>query len=432
MNREETTPILIAGAGLSGLACARVLPPGGYQLVESESEPGGLCRSVERGGFTFDHSGHLLHATPAQAEAIAPLLPAGLRTIERRARVHLFDRTGDYPFQAHLGFLPPAQRDECLAGFEAVSGKAQDETSLATWCRSTFGGGITRHFLRPYNEKLYRVPLEQMSADWVNYIPRPDLAQVRAGAAGRPVSGVGYNATFRYPERGGIGALSRALASGLAISLDTALVGVESGARVAVLRTKTGAERRVRYERLVSTVPLPALVAMTADAPAEVRRAAASLSSVGVLCLNLGIDGPTTDAHWIYFAGPEYLFFRVGCYHNFTPCMAPAGKSSFYVEISCSDRSELPADYRARVGADLVKAGLIADARRIEVWHEAWIASAYAVPLLSRASAMAILTPWLEPVGILPLGRYGKWEYTAMAAALCEGQALGQRLAAGA
>lgn len=429
MNREETTPILIAGAGLSGLACARSLPPGGYLLVESESEPGGLCRSVERDGFTFDHSGHLLHATPAQAEAIAPLLPEGLRTIERRARVRLFDRTGDYPFQANLGFLPPEQRDECLSGFEAVSGKAQDETSLETWCRSTFGHGITRHFLRPYNEKLYRVPLERMSADWVNYIPRPDLAQVRAGAAGRPVGGVGYNATFRYPESGGIGALARSLASGLALSLDTALVGVESGAHVAVLRTRSGAERRVRYERLVSTVPLPALVAMTADAPKEVRHAAASLASVGVLCLNLGIDGATTDAHWIYFAEPDYIFFRVGCYHNFTPRMAPSGKSSFYVEISCRDRSELPADYRARVGEDLVKAGLIPDARKIELWHEVWIESAYAVPLLSRTAAMALINPWLESAGILPLGRYGKWEYTAMAAALAEGRALGRRLA---
>ena len=429
MNREETTPILIAGAGLSGLACARSLPPGGYLLVESESEPGGLCRSVVRDGFTFDHSGHLLHATPAQAEAIAPLLPEGLRTIARRARVRLFDRTGDYPFQANLGFLPPAQRDECLAGFEAVSDKAQDASSLATWCRSTFGDGITRHFLRPYNEKLYRVPLEQMSADWVNYIPRPDLEQVRAGAAGRPVSGVGYNATFRYPERGGIGAFSRSLAAGLAIDRETALVGVECGARVAVLREKTGRERRVRYERLVSTIPLPELIAMTVDAHPAVRRAAASLASVGVLCLNLGIDGPTTDAHWIYFAEPEYLFFRVGCYHNFTPHMAPPGKSAFYVEISCRDRSALPADYRARVGADLVKAGLITDTRRIEVWHEVWIASAYAVPSPFRAAAMAVIAPWLETAGILPLGRYGKWEYTAMAAALAEGLALGKRLA---
>ena len=58
---RDRTPLLILGAGLSGLSAARHSAPYPTIVVERETELGGTARSVELDGFTFDYTGHLLH-----------------------------------------------------------------------------------------------------------------------------------------------------------------------------------------------------------------------------------------------------------------------------------------------------------------------------------------------------------------------------------
>ena len=51
-------PVVILGAGLSGLSCALHLGQKiGYGLYEKEKTVGGLCRSVSQDGFYFDYTG---------------------------------------------------------------------------------------------------------------------------------------------------------------------------------------------------------------------------------------------------------------------------------------------------------------------------------------------------------------------------------------
>ena len=58
-------PVLIIGAGLTGLSCAYHLGQG-YVLVEKENEPGGIVRTRNRhNGFLCDGTGHWLHLRDA-------------------------------------------------------------------------------------------------------------------------------------------------------------------------------------------------------------------------------------------------------------------------------------------------------------------------------------------------------------------------------
>ena len=60
--------ILIVGAGLAGLSTAFHLKGLPYRIFEKEKEIGGLCRSYQIDGFTFDLTGHLLHFRQASAD----------------------------------------------------------------------------------------------------------------------------------------------------------------------------------------------------------------------------------------------------------------------------------------------------------------------------------------------------------------------------
>ena len=62
---------LILGGGITGLSVAYHLEQKGhtdYLVLEKENEPGGLCRSIYKNGFTFDYAGHLLHLHTPQGK----------------------------------------------------------------------------------------------------------------------------------------------------------------------------------------------------------------------------------------------------------------------------------------------------------------------------------------------------------------------------
>ncbi|MBL4888613.1 MAG: hypothetical protein JKX97_01170 [Candidatus Lindowbacteria bacterium] len=110
------------------------------------------------------------------------------------------------------------------------------------------------------------------------------------------------------------------------------------------------------------------------------------------------------------------------------PSAAPAGKSALYVEVSARKPEDLPENYKEKVFQNLIEAGIIDDVSRIEVCKETWLDSAYGIHDLQRTPALDIIRPFLESIGIMPIGRYGRWAYTSMGEALSEGKAAGEKL----
>ncbi len=78
--------IVIIGAGLAGLSTAFHLKGLPYRVFEKEKEAGGLCRSYQKDGFTFDLTGHLLHFRQPEIKALVEdLLPGRLEKHARRS-----------------------------------------------------------------------------------------------------------------------------------------------------------------------------------------------------------------------------------------------------------------------------------------------------------------------------------------------------------
>jgi len=215
--------IVVLGAGLSGLSAALHLQDTrDVQVFEREDRPGGLCRSVVKDGFTFDLTGHLLHLRrPEIRDLVMRLIPEErFMKIDRRAFIHSHGVLTPYPFQVNTHGLPPEVVAECVTGFfDAVlaGSVGQEEVariSFKEWVQRTFGAGIARHFMIPYNEKLWLTDLDEVTCDWVSWsIPRPSLAEVVDGALGISRKAFGYNPTFLYPKQGGIQVLPSALAA---------------------------------------------------------------------------------------------------------------------------------------------------------------------------------------------------------------------------
>jgi protoporphyrinogen oxidase len=428
--------VLVLGGGLAGLSTAYHLRRSGCGVLvaEREARVGGTASSSARKGFVFDRTGHLLHLHgPYGRRLVGSLLRGNLRTIARDARIRLQGRYTRYPFQANTYGLPAATVADCLAGFlETVYGRKREPgraRDFARWSLQRFGSGICRHFMFPYNRKLWGLPLSRLTTEWQGrFVPAPAPAEVLAGALMDQTKAFGYNAVFHYPRRGGSQALADALAERLAPG--TALT---SAAVTSVnLAGKTARVRglgEVRFERLVNTMPLPEFLDLSGPWPVAVRAARRRLRHAAVWCLDLGLDRPDrTGRHWAYFPEPRYPFYRVGCYSNFAAANAPAGTSSYYVEVSRPGARFDPRALERRVLAGLRDCGVLRRGDRLLVKQWRPIPCAYVIYDFQRGPALAAIFKELGRRGVESIGRYGAWKYSFMEEALLDGKACSERL----
>ncbi|MBN1307858.1 MAG: FAD-dependent oxidoreductase [Chitinispirillaceae bacterium] len=412
---------IIIGAGLSGLSAGYFLQASGqkdFVVIEKELRPGGLCRTERKGGFLFDRCGHLLHFDSDKMKRLVKnLLGGNLCTHTRNSKIYSFGRLTGYPFQCNLYGLPASVVVECIEGFVRARFEKPlhtDDTSFASWVVNHFGEGIARHFMLPYNEKLWVIDPYKLTTEWMgHYVPSTDLHCLLSGALQPMASESGYNARFQYPKTGGIESLIRALADKVGDSIvprkDVAAVNPK-------LRTVTTADgMELTYDTLITTMPLKLLISRMQEVPTEIRKLNSTLKCSGVYNINLAVKGASPDGiSWIYYPEKEYPFYRIGFYSSFAPENCLEGTTSLYAEIAyryhTPDRQALLDKSVRRLG----KLGIIKSPDDIIERCLLDLPFAYVTYDKHWKHARRSIIAWLKAQGIYSIGRYGAWEYSDM------------------
>jgi protoporphyrinogen oxidase len=429
--------VLILGGGLAGLSTAYHLQKKGKSclVVEKKSRVGGTAGSEVHGDYTFDYTGHLLHLHDSYGkELILDLLKGNQASHSRSAWIHLGGQYARYPFQANTHGLDSAVVSDCVAGFlKTVHWPGRPlppNPSFKDWSLAHFGPGISKHFMIPYNEKLWRRPLSQMTTEWQGrFVPKPSAVEVLYGALRDQKKFFGYNASFRYPKRGGIQALPDALASRLdprSVLTGAAVLSVDVKKRLAVIEGLG----TVRYERLVNTLPLVDFLDLSGPWTGKTLAARRKLRYNTVWCLNLGVHRQIdAEKHWIYFPEKKYPFYRVGFASNFSKTSQPRGHSSLYIELSRSPETRVNIkDTEAQVLSGLRQAGILRGGDRFPA--KAWmpVKCGYVVYDFDRTPAVTSIFQELGRHKIESIGRYGAWKYSFMEEAVLDGKRCADRL----
>ena len=413
--------IAIVGAGPCGLACARELERLGYsdwRVFEAGATAGGHASSVRDGrGFTWDLGGHVVFSHYGEFDALLDeVLGDDVYEHERSSYIHLDGRWIPYPFQNNLRYLGPERVLECLLGLiEAPGGSSA--LDFSSWIEATFGPGIARQFMRPYNFKVWATPLERMSSTWI--AERVSVVDYRRAL--RSVlfelddAGWGPNNRFRFPKTGGTGEIYRRLADGLG---ERVVFGKEVVAADPAEKTLTFADgTRDEYAALVSTMPLDRLVEKLENCPADLREAAQTLEHTGVYVVGAGYPRPLADDRsWLYFPEDSTPFYRVTNFAKYSPANVPQADTtrfcSFLTETSYSRYKPERAEAVAEAAVEgLVSVGLVEPDLEAVSIHVIDVEYAYPVPTLDRDRALQVIQPWLAQHDIYSRGRFGTWRY---------------------
>ena len=410
--------VAILGAGISGLTAARALKDKGIdvEILESQDQPGGLCRSDVVDGYVIDRSGgHIVFSRHEKAMDYYHQLfhDEPMVRSDRHTRILFDGRYIPYPFENGIGQLSREHRIACLKGIIesalARSDGAVKPASFGDWIRFHVGSGIKDLFMDPYNQKIWELDdLNEMGISWVDgRVPEAPISDIIKAALGEETVGYGHQAIFYYPQQGGFQAITDRIASFVEkdIRLDTKVTDInKSDGRLHV--------NGKAYDAVISTIPLPVLAGMIEGLDSTTHEAALGLGFISLACFLFGIDEQDVQPlSWIYLPhktqGPAN---RVTYLSNYSPGNAPTGRGSLMAEVTYRGGLNVDEAYVGGLRKALAGCGLFREESvDLELHRDNRFAYIhYGLDFVGRRQAAI---DGLEDFGVMPLGRFGRYNY---------------------
>jgi protoporphyrinogen oxidase len=352
----------ILGAGIAGLSAGYFLRQSfpDIQIHEASDIVGGLARSFKWHGFDCDLAPHRLFTNDeAILNEMLGLVP--MEKVRRKSRIFIRGHWIQDPVNAvemTLKFFPwPSLKLVWTYLFHKNVGEDNFETMVL----SKFGSGLNEMFFKPYSEKLFGIPANQISATW-------GRRKLRVGGIKDMIrrNSKLYFKYFYYPKEGGYGAICERLHSEVKplIRLGSRLVGVVpnpvgEGYRCEFIRN--GETVVEEFDALVSSLPVSYFAGLL-GLDLNLRFRPARL-------LYLLVNKPrATDNHWFYFADGDKIINRVAEFKNFSG-NGPADKT-----VLCCEVTRVEQFSTERVIAELASAGIlrkedVLDTKTIDIKH---------------------------------------------------------------
>lgn len=370
--------------------------------------------------------------------------------LQRVSYVWLKNRWVAYPFQNNISALDKDDQISCLNGLvEAKVSNAVAQSrpsSFDEWILRVMGTGIADLFMRPYNFKVWAVPTTKMQCEWLGErVATVDVDRAISNVIhGKEDAGWGPNAVFRFPLKGGTGAIWKGVAALLPkerqrYGKGCELVKLDAEAKVAEFADG----RRVQYGSLVSTIPLDHTLTWLGKAEWAQRLTHSSTHVVGI-----GIRGscPHGLKCWLYFPEDDCPFYRTTVFSHYAEdncpqrgarlpalCLASgeapqdgSAKEGPYWSLmfEISESSYKPVDMRVEdlggarwpaivretlqgaINTKLVQPG----DEIVSIYHRR-LEHGYPTPSVERDGVLKEALPWLRRQGIWSRGRFGAYKY---------------------
>jgi protoporphyrinogen oxidase len=418
---RDDKKIVIIGAGPCGVGAAWRLHELGmtnYEVFERNPYAGGLSSSfVDEKGFTWDIGGHVLFSHYDYFDQVMETAIPGEGWVphERESWIWIKNRFIPYPLQYNIGRLPEREMVECLVGLIHCSQENLQDANFLEWILHTFGEGIAKHFLIPYNKKVWAYPLEELSVQWTGErIAVPDVKRVIDNIMQeKDDCSWGPNNTFRFPLYGGTGAIWRSLAEKLPpekIHFNSELIALNGEKRV--LKFKDGREEH--YDYLITTIPIDQLIEVTRGISSS-KEDSFVYSSSNIIGIGLQGEPPEKlrTKCWMYFPEDDNPFYRVTVFSNYSPNNVPKGEYwSLMGEVSESPQK--PVDHAHLIDEALqgfYNTRLVEKNTPIVSTWSYRAEYAYPTPFLRRDELLDRYLVDLQKKNIYSRGRFGAWKY---------------------
>jgi protoporphyrinogen oxidase len=225
-----------------------------------------------------------------------------------------------------------------------------------------FGSGLNKLFFKPYSEKLFGIPANEISASW-------GRRKLRVGGLKDMIrrNSKLYFKYFYYPKQGGYGAICERIHQEVKqfVRLRSRLTAVHvlpdnNGYRCEF--DHNGETVAEEFDVLITSLPLSFFASlMGLDLNLRFRPARLTYFLIN--------RKQATDNHWYYFADGDYLINRVAEFRHFADNGLPQDKTVICCEVTQVDRYSVDKVIAELTAATGVQKKDILDTKTIDIKH---------------------------------------------------------------
>ena len=430
-----TTPaIAILGSGMAALGASHRLRSDGVSSVLYDKNPyhGGHTASHRSADFIFDEGPHVSFTKHERIRQLfAESIDHKYETIHAKINNYWRGYWLKHPAICNLYGLPSDLVVNIVADFV----KSQHRLDVPCrnyedWLVASYGRTYAETFPMQYTRKYHTTTADNMSTDWLGpRLYQAKLEEVLLGALSPVTPNIHYVQEYRYPTHDGFASYLNRFSAQSQIVLNHRLVALDRKTRELHFSNGTVAA----YDYLISSVPLPDLISMISETPADVLEAANKLACTSLVLINLGVNRPDiSDTSWSYFYEDEYLFSRVSFPRTMSPHTVPPATGSIQAEVYFSrkyrplERSAV--DHIEPAIEGLRRCGLIREEDKILFQDAMVIPYANIIFDLDREASLRTVHGYLDDLGIAYCGRYGEWGYLWTDDAFMSGENAAQKI----
>ncbi|MBO3839395.1 MAG: FAD-dependent oxidoreductase [Thermoproteota archaeon] len=418
---RDAPKVGILGGGLSGIAYAYFSSRMGYDVtvLEKENVLGGLMRSINEDGFTFDIGGsHVIFSKDAEVLDLMLKLLGENKVRNRRNTAILYKgRLVKYPFENGLSDLPLTENVSCLIHFLlARIKKGKKHGNLKEFFYNSFGKAISEKYLIPYNEKIWKMKVEDISLDFVGRLPNPKIIDVIKASLGIGSEGYVHQLYFYYPRKGGIQYLVESLR-------EKTIGKIVTGFEVKNAKNESGkwivsnGSKEMFFDHVVSTIPLHDAVKIF-DTPREISSNINHLKYNSLITVAIGLSKlESKNLSWLYIPDRDVHPHRISFPSNFSPENAPEGKASILAEITVK-----PDDPLFNKNGEEIVDIVVEELDKLKIFSRENVVYSrvfkikYAYPLLDSYYRENIgrIKSFFNGIGVKLVGRFAEFKYINM------------------
>jgi len=422
--------LYILGGGLSGLSTAHH-SDGQSTIYEKKDSVGGTASSMTWRGFTFDYGPHVSFTNDKYVkELLAKSIDNEFWTKEVSNSNYYQGKWVRHPAICNLCDFPKeVNRDALVSFLESKEISNPEIQNYRDWCEIGQGKFFAENFTHTYTRKFWTVEPEEMTHQWAGErVARPNLRRVVDGSLGLQKDAGYYYTEFRYPKHGGYGAYTsfwKESQDKINLKLNHTVTKIDLEKRTLSFVEQEDVDFG---DTLISSLPLPEFVKLVVDVPEIVKDATEKLKCTSIALINIALSDPSKlPYHWCYVYDEDVITPRFTIYSNLSEFNAPQGCTSLQAEVPYSNSRPLPlGDLVARVIDDLDRCQIIDKQSVIHAW-QVDIKYGYVIFDHNRESAIKVIHDWMDQNGVLPIGRFGLWQYLWSDQAIKSGKLVASR-----
>ena len=400
--------VAIVGAGISGLSAASFLTENKHEVTvfEASHKPGGLIRcDIVAGGLFHRVGGHIFNT---RIEKVASWFWSKFDRekefikADRNAKILMDSRLVGYPIENHIYQLPGEKVKRIIHELMLLDGRGQKAPffyrNFEQFLLGNFGETLYQTYFRPYNEKIWRTELSEISLEWLEgKLPMPNYREILLKNITRETETEMVHSTFYYPLNGGSQFIADRLSEKLNIRFNTRVTHCEA------YNGKLRLDGQV-YDAMIYTGDIRRMNSMLNIPDTELE---SSLKSVSNLpsngTSNLFCETDSTDISWLYLPEPSTRAHRIIYTGNFSPNNNPPnGRKTCTVEFSGEvSKEEMEREIT----------GLPGNLRILDMNQEA---NSYVIQTEGVREKIENTRFLLRKYQIYPVGRFAEWEYYNM------------------